>query len=261
MATPDVPLIVNAAISLLSAAIYGYVGRIVWSRPVPDEDARFACHMFAVWWISFAALLGVSSAITLLAAFQGPSLALMITYLYVAILVIVVALWALLYYLVYVYTGNRRWFAPITAGYVVLALVLVYAIAWLNPVSVSTSGLGLSLDYERELPRAATIILGLAISGPALAAAVLYGSLYFQATGRTEKFRIGLVSGSFVLWFGWSVLSTALQLNQRYPDSVALQVVGRTIGVLAAVVVLMAYRPPAFLRRRWHVRAADEAAE
>jgi hypothetical protein len=259
MADPD--LLVNAAVSLASAVIYGYVGRLMWRRALPPGP-QLASRLFGVWWAGLGLLSLLSGLLLVPTAFgTPPSLALVVTLLYVLVLVIVAAIWALLYYLLYVYTGTSRWLWPLSVFYALMAIALVYWVTWAHPIAVGAGNFALDIQYERKLAGWPATALGLLLSGPVLAAAVAYGSLWFKAQGPTERFRIGIVSSAFILWFGWSALSGVLRLSERYPGSLALTLVSRVFGLAAPILVLLAYRPPAALRRKYRLRSVDEAPE
>lgn len=253
----NVDLWANAAVSVLSAVIYVYVGHLMWNRRL-EGGSKLAAQLFGVWWYSLA-FVSLSSSLLILAAIVGVAdLALTVSVVYVLMIVISIALWGLLYYLVYVYTGSSKWLWPLSAFYGLVAFGLIYLITWMNPTSVSVGTFALDIDYERTLTGWPVTLVTLAFSGPALAAAIAYASLYFRATGSTEKFRIAVVSSAFILWFAWSLISGILELNTKYPDSLALLVAGKVIGLMGPMLVLMAYRPPGAIRRRFNVRGLDE---
>lgn len=253
----NVELLANAAVSLATACIYAYVGRLMWNRRVAG-GAKLASQLFGVWWLSLG-FVSLASAVLLIPAWLGtPNLALTVTVVYVLMIVICLAMWGLLYYLLYVYTGSSKWLWPLSAFYAVAAFGLVYLITWMEPIAVTTGNFALSIDYERRLTGWPVTLISVAFSGPALAAAIAYGSLYLRATGRTERFRIALVSSAFVVWFGWSITSGVLQLATKYPDSLPLLVVGRAVGLIGPLLVLLAYRPPGPIRRRFRIRGVDE---
>jgi hypothetical protein len=247
MAHP-VATIVPAGVQLLSAALYFWVARIVLRRRIEGE-ARRANALFALWWIALGFVFLLSPLYSLPPRLLGyRDLPLAITVLNVSLLLIVAAVWGLVYYLAYVYTGSSRWFWPITAFYAVLALVFLYLLAWLNPTGFDGAG---RLVFERkQLTGAPAIALGLMLTLPVVVAALGYGSLFFQVREAAARYRIGLVSGAFLLQFGWSTASTLLQLSRRYPDSLALSLVSNALGLVSAVAILLAFRPPRAVRKR-----------
>jgi hypothetical protein len=174
-------------------------------------------------------------------------LALVVALLNALLVTIVVAVWGLVYYLAYLYTGSSRSFWPITAFYAFLAVLFLYVVAWVQPNGFDADG---GLTYARkQLTGAPAIAIGLLFSLPVVIAAVAYGSLYFRVKEAAARYRIGLVAGAFFLQFGWTAASSALQLNRKYPNSVAISLVGSTFAILSA----LAFRPPRKVRARLRI--------
>lgn len=247
MATPTLAL-VQTAVGLVSAALYIWVARIVLAKGVEGEAKR-ANTMFALWWIALAFLYLAAPFYSLPPQVFGyEDLALAVTLLNVLLLVIVAAIWGLVYYLVYLYTGNAKWFWPIAAGYFALGGILLYAVAYLHPIGFQADG---TLQFEhQQLSGAPAIALGLLFSLPVVLAALAYGSLFFRVKEPGPRYRIGMVAGAFILQFGWSTVSSLLQLQRRYPGSITLALAGNALGIVAAVIILLAFRPPAAIRAR-----------
>ena len=123
-----------------------------------------------------------------------------------------------------------------------------YLIAWMGPNGFDADG---TMTFERQrLSGAPAIALGLLFSLPVVAAALAYGSLFFRVDAPHARYRIALVAGAFLLQFGWSTLSSVLELSRRYPDSLALSLLGNALGIVAATAILLAFRPPGPIRRR-----------
>jgi hypothetical protein len=64
-----------------------------------------------------------------------------------------------------------------------------------------------------------------------------------------------MVSFTLLGWFGSALLAygTGLSTNPWW------QAVSRSIGLVAALLIYAAYRPPGWVQRRWGVRSIDEA--
>jgi hypothetical protein len=244
--------LVQTGVQVVSAALYLWVARTILTRDLAG-DTRRANTLFGVWWLALGSVFLLAPLFTLPSRLGGyENLALSITLLNLLLILIVVAAWGLAYYLTYLYTGNPRWFWPITAFYVVLGILLLYAIAWLNPVGFDATG---RLAYEHEsLPRAPAMGISLLFSLPILTAALAYGSLFFRVNTTEARYRIAMVSGGFILQFGWSLVSGLLQLSRRFPDAAWLPFISNAFGIIAAIAVLLAFRPPRMLRERWGLR-------
>lgn len=246
MVSPAVTVL-QAGIQLGSAVLYLWVARIVLSRPV-EGDARTANVLFATWWSALASAFILAPLLTVPPRLFGyEDLAFATALLNGLLMLIVVAVWGLVYYLVYLYSGNPRWFWPVAAFYAVVGFTLLYWVALLDPSGFDDAG---TLTYSRGQLSGAPAI-GLLFSVPVVVAALAYGSLFFRVRQGIAKYRIGMVAGGFLLQFGWSVVSTSLGLSRRYPDSVTLSLVSSSLGILAATAVLLAFRPPAAVRARF----------
>lgn len=242
------PTLLQAGVQVATAVLYIWVARIVLARNITG-DARRANTLFGIWWLALALvfvaapILNVSTRV-----FGVRNLGLAITLLNLLLVLIAAAVWGLVYYLAYLYTGNSRLFWPITAFYIGLAGLLIYVVAWLGPVGFEDSG---AIRYARQrLDGGPAIALGVLLSLPVVAAALAYGSLYFRIDDPAARYRIGLISGGFLLQWGWSLVSGILGLSRRYPDSLVLRLIGSALAILAALAVLLAFRPPAKVRAR-----------
>jgi hypothetical protein len=100
-----------------------------------------------------------------------------------------------------------------------------------------------------SLVNLATIVL------PPVAGAIGYFTLVFRLREKRDalkRFRIVVVSVSLTAW--WIVAVLAGQRASLANED--LQVVNRFLGLLVAVAILIAYEPPALLRR-WLTRHQD----
>src|SRR5438270_8997866 len=110
-------VVFQAGVQLVSAILYLWVGRTVLQRDVEGE-ARRANALFAFFWIGLGLVfLMVPFFILPTQLFGYRDLAFAITLLNVLFIMIAAAVWGLVYFLVYLYTGDRRWFWPITVFY------------------------------------------------------------------------------------------------------------------------------------------------
>lgn len=242
-------LLVQGGFSLAAALLYAWVARLVQQRSLSD-DARTANALFATWWSSFALFYGLTGAFRVARGLGLEDLSLALVVLDTAVVLLCVGLWGLLGYLVYLYTGSRRWFAPLGAGYALFGITLLYLVAWMEPVGFREDALAGGLRYARPLPQGLALALGLLFAGPIVAGAIAYGSLYFRVRSPEPRYRIGMVAGAFLLWFGWLTISTVLDLADRYPNSLALYAWGQSLVMLVPLLVILAFRPPAWVRAR-----------
>lgn len=249
-------LALTALTSVVVAALYFYVGFVVHRRGVSAE-ARIARDAFATWW----ALLGATS---LLAALQtGLYLSdrlpvwLYQTFSQIALWAIFAALCALQIYLVYLYTGSKRSFVAIGAFYLILYMATIALLHWVGtPASITDDGWRLRTEPQVELGRAVGVVFLLVLVGPQMVAAVAYARLFSKTKDRTQRYRIALLTGSILVWFGTSAIVGAT----TDPDvtNPVWQVVQRLLSVAAALAILAAYKPPAFVQRLLHVEGLEK---
>lgn len=251
MAAPT--LLVDVAFALATAGVYTYVARVTSRRRV-EGGGRLALEAFSIWWYALAAITA-SSAITRTLAYLGVlDIGIHSALLYASILILCVAFWALLYYLAYVYSGDRRWLAPITAFYAAAYIFLLYSFVLRHPIGVEVGDWRSNIVYEREFGRDVRVALLIVFIVPPILGAIAYARLFFAAREPTQRYRIGLVSFTIVAWFSSSLIASATGLS----DLPWWHFASRTISLSAALIVLAAYRPPAWIRARWHVRGVDD---
>lgn len=247
-------LLASSGFALVTALVYAYVGRIVARRRVATE-AQLAVTMFAAWWYGLAGLSVVTALFTAAAALGLTNLEIHVALLYLALLALGLMLWALGYYLLYLFVGASRTLWPLGAFYVAYFLLLVYLVESANPIGVTVGDWGTTFEYEHEsfggpVVRALLLLLLL----PQIVGAVAYFTLLFKTDDPLQRYRIGLVAGTIIVWFGASILASLLGIN----DTEAWQIVSRLNGLAAALLILAAYRPPAWVRGRLQ-RAPVEA--
>lgn len=251
MAEPT--LLASAAFAMLVAAVYAYVGFRVSRRNV-SEDAALASWAFAVWWFSLAALTVAGGVQSLAAAIGYTSVAVATAFTFIALLVLCVALWGLLYYLVYLFTGRRRAWIPLAGFYLAAGAFLVWYILAQQPDGIVVNRWSVALHYAAPITGPVQAALVAIIILPQFLGALAYLTLYFKVSDRTLRYRIALVSLSILIWFGSAYAANVAGLSQN--DS--WQVVSRLIGLGAAFTILFAYQPPPFLRRRYGLRSVSE---
>lgn len=251
MVTPT--LLLDAGFLALTGALYAYVGRVTLRRHVGGEG-QLAATLFGVWWFALAALQATSAIIRTLAAFDALGLAFYTTTSYVSMLVLSVALWALVYYLFYLLSGSRHVLIPITVFYLAFYASLLYIIAYLEPAGIERTAWSVRIDYAKELTGAPLAAIILAMILPPVIGAIGYARLFFRVKDPTQRYRIGLVSATIGGWFGTVLVAWMIELSAQP----WWQLVSRTIGLVAALLIYAAYRPPAWVRRRYGIAAVDE---
>jgi len=243
----EATLLFDAAFAVATSVLYAYVGRLVLSRETPDRESRVAIRMFAVWWFGLAGTTIIGASRSVLAALGVVSLDLHLAISYVSLLPLVALLWGLVYYLVYIYTGNARWFVPITVLHVGILVFFIGLTTYLEPTGVVVKDWSVGFSYAREIGGVLIAITLFTILGPALLAAIGYSTLYFRTEDPTARYRIACVSGGFILWFGTSFVAAVVPPLGQWG---AWPIVARVIGLVSTLIILAAYKPPRIVEER-----------
>lgn len=228
--------------------MYGYVGRQM-ARRQASADGRLAVVLFAAWWYSVAGITAITALQDVVAAFGYLDLALFETFAHIWLAGACVAYFSLLYYLAYLFTGQRGLIVPLAAAYSVLYVALVYVVAYLHPVAVDVQTWRATVVFERAMPPLVSLVLVTVLLGPHLVGAVAYLSLFFRLEDRTQRYRVGMVAMSILGWFATAFLASALHLTKLswWPLASIL------IGCFASILILMAYSPPRIIRDRYGI--------
>jgi MFS family permease len=158
---------------------------------------------------------------------------------------------------VYLYTGSKRSFAPLGVFYAILFMATIALIEKVgSPERIVDNGWSIRTEPQVEFGLAFNLGFTLLIIGPQMLAAIAYARLYRKTDDRTQKYRIAMVTGSILLWFGSSVVAAALELSQ----DVAWQLASRLIGIVGALGILVAYKPPRWLRDKYGIRSIKDEA-
>lgn len=248
-------LLASAVFSLLAACVYAYVGWRLSRRRVTGE-AAIAAGLFTVWWYALGLSTAISAALTAQVALGEPDVAFFAAGTYLNLLIITVALWGLLYYIVYILTGRTNVLWALTVFYVAYFALLVFFVTAGGPVGVQVERWRATLQYETPVTGPLYAIVVVLLVVPQILAAAAYGSLYFRVTDATQKYRVLLVSSSILVWF----LSAFLAAASGLANVDWWQLLSRVIGLSAAVTILAAYNPPRWIKRRFGVRGIEEDA-
>jgi hypothetical protein len=247
-------LAASATGSFLTAILYLYIGHVLRRRSVSPE-ARLANGMFVLWWQALGGLGLASVAILMLYMAGGLELWIYRTYIIVVLLGLFVALWGLQFYLMYLYTGSKRSFLPLGIFYGLLFVATMALIEFVGqPERIVDNGWALETEPEVDLGPAFGLVFSLLIIGPQLVAAIAYARLFSKTDDRTQRYRIALITGSIIVWFGSGLVATGAQVS----DELSYQLASRLIGIAGALVILMAYRPPRWIRSKYGIRSIDE---
>ena len=251
-------LLLSVFLAMGAVCIYSYVGWRLSKRVISSSHARLAWGSFTIWWYGLAATTLIGALLDLFGALSLTSLPLFVTAMYTNILVICIALWGLLYYLIYLFTGSRRAFVPLVIFYMIYYILLVYYITASIPDSINVGRWNTTLVYCSPLTGPFFVVIVLLLLLPQIIGGFAYFSLYFRVQEATQKYRVLLVSWSIIAWF----LSHLIALAGGVAQQDWWEIASRFIGLAAALTILLAYLPPPWLKERYGVISlSDESQE
>jgi hypothetical protein len=242
-------LLLSALFALAAAGIYAYVGWRLGKRVIPSSDAKLAWVSFTVWWYGLAIITLLSGLQNLFGALGLTDLPLFVTAAHLNIQITCIALLGLLYYLIYLYTGNRNSLALLVIFYMVFYILLLYFINASSPDGVTVERWKAGIAYDNAPSGTFIILLMVLLILPPIIGGFAYFMLYFRVTDITQRFRIFLVSWSIILWFVSPFAAVAGGLSEQN----WWQFASRLIGLVAAATILMAYLPPRWLKQRYGI--------
>jgi hypothetical protein len=252
--TTQSTLILSTISALLAASIYAYVGWRLSKRIVSTAEARIAWQSFTIWWYGLAITTLIGGLLNLFGALGLTNLSLFVTATYINLLIICLALWGLLYYLIYLFTGKSQLLMPLAIFYIIYYVLLVYFITASVPESIDVDRWRTTLAYQTPLTGTFFVILIVLLLLPQIIGGFAYFTLYFRVTEVTQKYRILLVSWSIIVWF----LSPFAALGGEWAQEDWWQLASRLIGLAAALTILMAYLPPRWLKQRYGIISLAE---
>jgi hypothetical protein len=240
--------------SLTSAGIYFYVGHSLSRRRVISSEARLAWALFVVWWYALAVTSVLGGMLNLLGAMGLNSVPLFLTFTQINLLAICAALYGLIYYLVYLFTGNRKVLVPLTMAYIVYYALLMYYVNLSMPISVSVGRWSAALQYEHQPTGPFVTLILVLLVFPQIIGSLAYFTLFFRVKEATQKYRVALVSWSIIIWFLSAFIASIAGLSQYD----WWQILSRLIGLGATLTILMAYQPINWIKNRLGVTAITE---
>lgn len=244
------PLWTGALLPLATAALLAYVARLVLRRSTILAD-RLALRMFAVWWACAGLVIVLASAPTLLTLANAVDMRILDVTRTLTAVALALGLCGLLYYLLYIYTGERRLIVLLAIGYAAFFAFEIYYFAQFGERRLETTAWTVRAVADSRPPAWMSALFGVAVAVPILAAAIGYGSLLARVRDPEQRFRVRVVTSAFVLWFAPLLLAFLV----GWDDADWFPLLYQAPGVLAGALIVAAFRPPRFLARRWSVAA------
>ena len=242
-------LLFGTFFALLGAGIYAYIGWLLGRRSVAASESRLAWVLFVVWWYALAGTNLAAGVLDLLGAFGVTDLALFLTFTQIDVLATCLALFGLVYYLLYLFTGSRRVLAPVMVFYICYYILLVYYYNWCTPSGVTVGRWSVGLVYERPQAGPFFLVMLSLLLLPQIVGSMAYFSLFYRVKDVTQKYRVALVSWSIIVAF----LSSLLASIAGVAEADWWQVASRLIGLAATLLILSAYQPAKWIKTRWGI--------
>ncbi len=231
-------LVVTGLIQLFACATFGYTAYELAVRALQTRDVG-AGRAFVAWWGGMSFYMGVTGIMAVAAGFGWRPLDAFITARLIVIPVISLAAGGLTYYVAYLYTGKAGLKYLVAAYYALVGSVYLAATYLSDPQSLEVTTWSAALA-----PRVPNLDVIYALFGlPAIISALAYLSLAFRPLEPAQRYRITLVATSILGWVVSGIVSSAL----RDPFLIFLGITFS--GIVTAFAVLLAYRPPGFVRR------------
>jgi hypothetical protein len=237
-------------VSLAVSAVYLYVGYRLAERRT-SAGSRLASFQFAVWWGGLGVSVGIGGIELLLAIAGALPFALAMTFYLVSILVDCIFLWGLTGFLTYVYTG-RYHLVEVGLIYIVLYVTILYWFFSRAPYAVAFEAAQPVWRYTNTGgPVLLELVLVLVLLAPEIVGAILYLSLRRKTQDSAQRYRITLVGGGILIWFG---------LDLFIPATTIPWVIFRTVLlVIPGLMSLFAFFPPVWARRKYGATAFETA--
>lgn len=235
-------LAAGAVLDALSLVLYLWVGRLVL-REYPDAPGRTR-EAFATFWYGVGLVNGLQAALELVAVFRDPGLPLAFAVWNTRIAVALASFAGLVYYLLYVYTGRRRLFWSTLLFYVATFLAMQVWLMQSVPTATDVSHWRVDLEFERTEKSPLYTLVVLMFFVPPLVASVAYAMVVRMAQTPLQRHRVRLMSGSLGVYF--------LGLTLGYLNSGWhwWGLIENLLGIGAALVAMLALRPPRRFRER-----------
>ncbi|MHB8605765.1 MAG: hypothetical protein ACYDCK_10975 [Thermoplasmatota archaeon] len=234
-------LAIVGCIKLATCVSLALVGRTLLRRGASSTYALAASRAFVAWWWGIAAYMAIQGATELLASIGVATLGEIVLVRVVEVPVDAIAVWGIITYIAMLYVDTRRVAIPVAVFAVIAtSLYVVEALAEPQTINVTPWGIGLAPTTPSLLYTIATSLFGV----PLVLAALAYATLLFRVHEPMLRYRIGLVSVTLFSWVVGGLLATSSQGGWWNFTTIT------GLGIVAALAVLFAYRPPSALLAR-----------
>lgn len=246
-------LLAGALLALGTAAGLATVGLLVALR-ASRTKMPLGGAFFAVFWVSAAGIAASGGLRSLAAWAHVDSFALVVALEEITTPLYCTAGASLLIYVVFLRTGSGKHVLPIASYYLLLLPLLRYHVALAHPIGYAVTDWNVNYVYERPLATPAYAVTLLLTVGPLLAALGAYAALGATLREPATRYRIFGVSLGLALW----VTTEALAFATGAATLGQGELIRRLVALGSTAIVISAYVPPAYARRRWGARGPLE---
>lgn len=244
---------VGTAFVLTTTAVLAYVGLLQQRRAATaTKGDRAAIVAFAFWWYGAAAVLFLLAlqAILVIVGVEATWVHNVIRY--VRMIPLSIAAGALLFFMLYLLTGRILWRRWLVAAYTAFFAFTIYYAYLAEPVNVEVTPWAVR-TVGTPVPSWMGIVFGVLLAGPILLATFAYAMLFFKVQGAPQRYRLALLAVSFIVWFGAILVGFLAGLTSRtwFP------ILYEAPGLLAGLLVILAYQPPRWIQRRLAASPAE----
>ncbi|MBX3047712.1 MAG: hypothetical protein KIT46_08230 [Anaerolineales bacterium] len=250
-----IPALVIPSISVFLCLL---IGVRLGEKTYPDAADGRAWWHYRLWWLLTAAGALVGLLAIALLALGVNNLWLHLFLSTGGSIFVLVALWGLLSYLLYVYSGRHRLGTVLAVMYAAMILSVLYITFWLGPVSVRLDAWGTAINFENTLAPNVLLIyslsLALLLGLPPFLAAAGFFVLSLRVKEHSPKLRARVVSLGLMFLFGVAYILPVLFLPFNIQTDTPLWQFGtRLLGQLALLAIYWAYFPPVFLQKAFKI--------
>ncbi len=243
-------LLSAGAVQAATGVSFLLVGTSLHQRK-PTGAGLLAARCFVAWWWAMGTYMLLEGIALSLAAAGTAPFELLLALRLVAGPLIAAAAASLAFYIIFLFSGTRAWFAPLVVYYGLAAIAYDYSVLAHDPNGVVVASWHAGLSYAEPLAGDPLWTAVLASFGlPLIAGSIAYLTLLRRATSREQRYRIILVGASLLMWVSSGF---AGQLGSSDFLRFFTLVV---VGLATAGAVLAAYYPPRPVRA-WLYRGAE----
>jgi hypothetical protein len=252
--SPTLPIVVF----LLSSALYMFIGMRLGEKTYSNSADAFAWRAFRFWWFGMGTNAALNTLSILTLSMNITALPVFIFFSISATLAASLALWGLLTYLIYVFTGKDR-SRLVAAFYIAFALFLFYSIYSFQPTGVAMGEWQVAMQYANTPQGAQAFVyavgLILLLGLPPVVASIGMFLLFLRIKERSSKYRAALVSAGIFMLFGLTYIVPLIlyPFGLRTGDISWWPVATRIVGLAALVIIYFAYFPPESIQKRLKV--------